>query len=158
LRRGLLPGRGQNWCPPNNSSMPQRRVHLTGATGFVGGALARSLIAQGSDIHALCRPGSNGAGISDVSVTWHEGDVTQPETLEAFVDGASEIVHSAGRLGKAGVSELEYRYTNTDGLANLLRAVLRSRPRARVLHVSTTGVLGPIQSSIPDETAPLAPD
>lgn len=138
--------------------MPQRRVHLTGATGFVGGALARALVAQGSEVHALRRPGSIGAGISDVPVTWHQGDITQPETLEAFVEGASEIVHSAGRLGQAGVSDHAYRSTNVEGLANLLRAVSRSRTRARVLHISTTGVLGPVQSGIPDETAPLAPD
>lgn len=138
--------------------MPQRRVHLTGATGFVGGALARALAAQGNDVHALCRPGSTGAGISDVPVTWHEGDITQPITLQTFVDSASEIVHCAGRLGQAGVSEREYLCTNVDGLTNLLSSVLRSRTRARVLHVSTTGVLGPVQSSMPDETAPLAPD
>ena len=47
------------------------KVVLTGATGFVGGAVARRLAAEGAELHALTLPGSDRSRLAGVPVTFH---------------------------------------------------------------------------------------
>src|SRR5215813_6980167 len=102
--------------------MLRKRVCVTGATGFLGGALARALLNQGNEVHALARPGAEKGMLSDLPVRWHEGDITAPDTLQHFVASADAIVHSAGLLGRAGVPEHEYLRVNAEGVRNIAAA------------------------------------
>jgi nucleoside-diphosphate-sugar epimerase len=133
------------------------RVFVTGATGFLGGALARALASEGADVHALARRTTDRRALDGVRVTWHPGDVTDPASLRAAVDGSDLIVHAAGRLGEAGVPEATYREVNVEGTRNVLAAALSSRSRVRVLHLSSPGVLGPTPAGPAREDAPYAP-
>jgi len=130
------------------------RVFITGATGFVGGALARTLAAGGAEVHALVRPASSRSSLDGVPVRWHEGDITDPESLSRFFASAEWIIHSAGQLGQAGLSEDVYQRLNVDGTRNVLAAAQAVGSRPRVLHVSSPGVLGPTGAALADETAP----
>ena len=47
-------------------------VLLTGATGFLGGHLARRLANGGRVVHALARPSSDRAGLAGLEIVWHE--------------------------------------------------------------------------------------
>jgi nucleoside-diphosphate-sugar epimerase len=133
------------------------RVCITGATGFLGGALARALALGGADVHALRRPTSERGALDDVKVTWHEGDVTDPATLERFLAGADWVVHAAGRLGEFGVPEAAYVAANVEGTRNVMAAALAGGPRQpRVLHLSSSGVLGPTADAA-GEDAPCRP-
>jgi nucleoside-diphosphate-sugar epimerase len=134
------------------------RVCITGATGFLGGAVARALVKQGADVHVLARHSSDRGSLADVPVTWHNGDVRMPQTLGAFLEGASEVIHAAGHLGRVGLRESDYQLTNVEGTRNVLTAAKAVSTRVRVLHLSTAGVLGPTTASgLPAEDAPLAP-
>ena len=144
------------------------KVLLTGATGFVGGAVARRLAAEGVELHALTLPGSDRSRLAGVPVTFHSGDITAPAGLDALFDGATWIIHAAGMLGRAGVSETTYRRVNAEGTRHVLAAADaawragRTAADLRVLHVSSAGVLGPIRVAQAagahyDETSPLAP-
>ena len=130
------------------------RVFITGATGFVGGALARALIAEGAEVHALVRPASSRYALDGVPVRWHEGDITDPESLSSFLSRAEWVIHSAGQLGEAGLSEDVYQRLNVVGARNVLAAAKASGLGPRVLHVSSPGVLGPTGKKLADETAP----
>lgn len=140
---------------------------ITGATGFVGSAVAGRLVAEGLDVHALALPGSNRSRLEGLPITWHIGDITRPQLDPALFDGATWVVHAAGMLGRAGVAEDTYRQINAEGTRHVLTAVDHARrhgrtaPDLRVLHVSSAGVLGPVRAAAPqarfDETAPLAP-
>jgi nucleoside-diphosphate-sugar epimerase len=130
------------------------RVFITGATGFVGGALARTLVAEGAEVHALVRPASSRSSLDGVPIRWQEGDITDPESLSRFLSGAEWIIHSAGQLGQAGLSEDVYQRLNVDGTRNVLAAALAVGRQARILHVSSPGVLGPTGTALADETAP----
>lgn len=132
------------------------RVFITGATGFIGGALARALMQQGADVHALVRPSADSSTLKQLQVTCHVGDVTDPASLDGF-GGADWIVHAAGRLGEPGVSEAEYHHVHADGTRNLLAAVQAMRKPPRVLYVSSPGVLGPIYGEPAAEDAPCRP-
>jgi nucleoside-diphosphate-sugar epimerase len=132
------------------------RVFITGATGFIGGALARELVKQGSEVHALVRPSADSSTLKQLRVTCHVGDVTDPASLDGF-GGTDWIVHAAGRLGEPGVSEAEYHRVHADGTRNLLAAVQAIPRPPRVLYVSSPGVLGPVHGAPATEDAPRRP-
>ncbi len=67
--------------------MKRMRVFITGATGFLGGALACALAQEGVEVHALARATSDRGGLAGVAVNWHEGDVTVPASLGNALTG-----------------------------------------------------------------------
>ena len=131
-------------------------VAITGATGFVGGALARALAAEGVGIRALARPSSDRGLLANVDVEWVVGDVTDADSLRGAFDDTEWLIHAAGRLGAAGVPEAEYHRLHVGGTRHVLAEAARAGCR-RVLYVSSPGVLGPTGKSPVDETADLAP-
>jgi oxidoreductase len=135
------------------------RVFITGATGFVGGALARELLRRGHQVHALARPTANRGVLEGVPIVWHAGDITAstPNGLCAELEQADWVIHAAGRLGQAGVPEEIYNQINAEGTRKLL-AALPPGSKARVLHVSTPGVLGRTGREPATEDRPYAPD
>ncbi|MEP7015311.1 MAG: NAD-dependent epimerase/dehydratase family protein [Verrucomicrobiota bacterium] len=133
------------------------RVFITGATGFVGGALARELAGRGADLHALARPGADRSPLADIKITWHEGDITVPERLKDTLAGADWIIHAAGPLGESGAPEEVYRQLHVGGTRNVMSAALAVGSVKRFLHVSSPGVLGPIPGDPASEDLPYAP-
>jgi nucleoside-diphosphate-sugar epimerase len=131
-------------------------VFLTGATGFVGGALARALVASGATVRALVRPQSERHRLADVPLEWIEGDVCDAASLRGTLVGADAVIHAAGRLGAWGVPEATYHALHVGGTGNVLEEAQRCGV-ARVLYVSSPGVLGPISHGPVDERAPLRP-
>jgi len=129
-------------------------VAITGATGFVGSSLVRSLISQGMDIIALVRPDSSRQALDGLEVSWVEGDITDPSSLRDAFSGAEWLVHAAGLLGQAGIPEKSYQKVHVDGTRHVLTAAAGC---SRILYISSPGVLGPIAGPPADETAPLAP-
>lgn len=140
---------------------------ITGATGFLGGAIARRLVSEGIDVHVLAQTSSDRHRLDGCPVTWLTGDITVPATLSHAFDGADWVVHAAGMLGRAGISENTYRLVNAEGARHVFAAVAAARAagrmpaESRLLHISSAGVLGPLprrdNSIIVDETAALAP-
>lgn len=143
------------------------KAFLTGATGFVGGAIAKRLLDEGIEVHALVLPGSTRRQAAHSRIIWHAGDITDPATLTGLFEGVQWVIHAAGMLGRAGVEEATYQAINAEGTRHVLAAVAAARaagetsPDLRVLHISSAGVLGPLHSddlgANVDETAPLAP-
>lgn len=134
----------------------KKRIVIMGATGFVGGALAQRLVGEGHVVVGVARPGSSKARLDGIE--WLEGDVTRPGTLAGLFDGADWVIHAAGMLGQAGVPEATYRALHVDGTRQVLTEIARSGSQARVLYVSSPGVLGPISGEQgADELTPLAP-
>jgi nucleoside-diphosphate-sugar epimerase len=138
------------------------RVAITGVTGFVGGALAEALAADGHEIVGVARPLSTkkiGRGLTPFNadlVSWREGDVTDPASLRGAFDNVDWLIHAAGMLGQAGVPEADYFRLHEGGTANVLSEAQRAGVK-RVLYISSPGVLGPISGPPADETTPLAP-
>jgi dihydroflavonol-4-reductase len=132
------------------------RVAITGATGFLGGAIARALAGSGAEVHALHRPGADRSALAGLPITWHEGDIGDRGSLTALLRDADWIIHAAGKLGAVGVPDETYRQVNVDGTRNVLAAALATETSPRVVHLSSPGVLGPTAEPA-DENSPALP-
>ena len=118
------------------------RIFLTGGTGFVGRHLARRLCAEGMDVTALVRPGSDGStlpsGARRVIGTLENCAGSAAEALA----GADAVIHCAARL--FAFSPQEFMRANVQGTENLARAVAaHGRPAQRVIHISSMAAAGP---------------
>lgn len=81
------------------------RVLVAGATGFIGTALTRRLLADGAQVRALVRSASRTRELPADAIELHEGDVLDPATLAGAgeaIDVAYYLVHSMGRGGGDG--------------------------------------------------------
>ena len=106
------------------------RVAVTGASGFVGGSVARFLVRRGHDVIAIGRrPASDYCSRSQY-VQWdvRYGPIALPD-----VDG---VVHCAAHVGQWG-AERDYRAVNVDGTRSVLETFRRA---PRFVHVSTASV------------------
>jgi uncharacterized protein YbjT (DUF2867 family) len=84
------------------------RALVTGATGFVGGRLARALTADGVDVRALVRSRPRAAALERAGVELHEGDVLQAASLRGAGRGADVayyLVHGMGRGARGDFAE-----------------------------------------------------
>jgi nucleoside-diphosphate-sugar epimerase len=125
------------------------RVLVTGSRGFVGGHLVPELVAR---------------GLRPIETDREDLDVADPDAVDALV--ASErpdaVVHLAA-LSSIGAARRDPRQAfrvNFAGARNLLAAVSRHAPRARVLLVGSGEAYGPLASEAApfDEGAALRPD
>ena len=126
------------------------RYAVTGATGFVGGALVRLLRANGHEVVALVRSRERAAALSAVGVTLLEGDLDDSAALEALGAGADGLFHVAGwyKLGDARPED-GWR-VNVDGTANVLAAAGRSGV-PKVVYTSTLAVNSDTRGRVVDE-------
>lgn len=129
---------------------------VTGATGFVGAAVARALLAQGWQVRALVRSGSDRRNVAALAVEQVVGELTDAGSLERACDGCGAVFHVAAdyRLW-APQPQVLYR-TNVDGTGNLLDAAQRAGVR-RVVYTSSVATVGiPADGSPGREDTPVS--
>ncbi len=126
---------------------------ITGATGFVGGHLAEACAARGWSARALVRAGRDAGPLERLGVTPVPGDLCDPASLAATVEGVEVVFHCAAKVGDWGPVE-DYRAANVEGLRALLEAC-RGKPLRRFVHLSSLGVYEARHHHGTDETEPL---
>ena len=131
------------------------RALVTGATGFVGAAVARALVREGWQVRALARPGSDRRNIQALPVDVSEGDLADRPSLERALAGCEALFHVAAdyRLGAPDPRQL-YQ-TNVDGTRNILEASRQAGVR-RVVYTSSVATVGiPADGSPGREDTPV---
>lgn len=127
---------------------------VTGATGFVGSAVVRTLLEAGQRVRALVRATSRLDNLRGLDVETVTGDLCAPESLEAAVQGCRGVFHVAAdyRMWVRRPSELYA--TNVRGSRNLLLAAGRAGVQ-RVVYTSSVATLGTTADGSPadEETA-----
>lgn len=112
-------------------------VAVTGATGFIGSVLLRSLVNGGWKVRALTRsPRSN-----DEFTQWVEGDLDNLSALRSLVKDVSAVVHCAGQV--RGRSLEDFVHTNVEGTGNLVRASIQQGSPPRFLLISSLAARQP---------------
>jgi nucleoside-diphosphate-sugar epimerase len=131
---------------------------VTGASGFIGGAVARAIARRGEPVRALVRATSSVESLRAVGIACAIGDVVSGGGLPEAFEGARVVVHAAGMLGRPGATEAEYQAVHVRGTMNVVAAA-RAGGVDRLVHVSSPGLLGPIPRGAPDadEDAPPNP-
>jgi dihydroflavonol-4-reductase len=129
---------------------------VTGATGFVGAAVARALGAAGWQVRVLVRSGSDRGNLQRLAAEVVEGDLADGGSLEQALAGCEGLFHVAAdyRLGARDPEPL-YR-TNVDGTRNILNAA-RTAGVARIVYTSSVATIGiPADGSPGDERTPVS--
>ena len=132
------------------------KVFLTGATGFVGGHVARAYAAEGASLRLLTRRTSSLAGIEGLDAEIIQGDLRQPEGLRSGLEGCDALVHVAADY-RLWVTDPEEMYAaNVTGTRELLKlAGELSVPK--VVYTSSVATMGfKMDGSIVDETTPVS--
>src|SRR3989442_6972861 len=96
------------------------RYFLTGATGFIGGRLARQLVHAHHDVDAVGRDPGRAKGLATIGVALHLGDVTEKESLRAPMTGADGVFHVAGWYKVGTKDRAQGHRVNVDGTRNVL--------------------------------------
>jgi nucleoside-diphosphate-sugar epimerase len=112
-------------------------VAVTGATGFIGSILLKSLIKGGWKVRALTRSPRSG----DEFTQWIEGDLDNLSALRSLVEDVSAVVHCAGRV--RGSSLEDFVHANVEGTANLVRASIQQSSPPRFLLISSLAARQP---------------
>jgi dihydroflavonol-4-reductase len=130
------------------------RVLITGATGFTGGHLARTLAARGDTVRALVR--SAAPALAAAGIETAPGDLRDAPTIERAARGVDVVYHIAAIYRQAGLRDQEYRAVNAAAVRTVIEAAATAGVR-RVVHCSTVGVHGDISHPPAAEDAPLKP-
>jgi len=117
------------------------KVLVTGATGFVGGNLARKLWEQGHEVMALVRPGSIRAAMEGTGIQSVTGDILDRDSVDRAVQGCEGVFHCAAAYTFWSPDPDAIYRTNVDGTVNVLKAALQAGV-SRVVYTSTVSTIG----------------
>ena len=128
---------------------------VTGATGLLGSHIVQKLRQAGQSVRVLVRPGSDTAFVESLGVQKAPGDVTDPGSLAAAMEGVQTVYHAAAQVGDWG-SWSRFVAVTIEGTQNMLQAA-RAAGVKRFLHVSSISSYGHPDGAglVLDETAPL---
>ncbi len=129
------------------------RAFVTGATGFIGGHLARKLRERGYEVVALVRSPDKAAGLRELGCELVKGDLSDEAAMDKGVEGSDSVFH-AGAVYKVGVPKSEHEGmwdANVRGTERVLDAANQAGAR-RIVYVSTCNVFGNTHGQVVDES------
>ena len=115
------------------------KYFVTGATGFVGGVLARQLRAAGHEVHASVRSPEKANELQAIGVKLFKGDVTDKESMRKGMTDVDGVYHVAGwyKVGTRDKSDGER--VNVQGTRNVLE-LMQERKIPKGVYTSTLAV------------------
>ena len=130
---------------------------ITGATGFVGSAVARAFAARGHRLRLLVRRGSDRRNVDGLDAELVEGDLRDPPSLTRAVQGCRYLVHVAADYRLWVPDPGPMMQANVEGSAALLRAA-RDAGVQRIVYCSSVAALGLLGDGTPGtEDTPVNP-
>jgi dihydroflavonol-4-reductase len=109
---------------------------LTGATGLLGNAIARALVAEGRSVRALVRSLERAKGVVPPECELVRGDVTSPTSLGEAIAGCDVVYHAAGLPEQWLPDERTFDRVNVDGTRHVVQAALAAKV-SRFVYTST---------------------
>src|SRR5512135_1907528 len=101
---------------------------VLGATGFIGGHIAREAAARGWQVRALRRDPNSVGAIGDVPVEWISGDLSNRSSLLEAMRGCEVVFHSAGAYPH-GTRQIDQAVQNAlDQMRNVITAARETKP------------------------------
>lgn len=132
------------------------RVFITGATGFVGGHVARSYAAEGAQLRLLTRQTSRLDSLAGLDAETVVGDLREPERLRSALAGCDALVHVAADYRLWVRDPKEMYAANVDGTRELLK-LAREVGVQRVVYTSSVATMGfKADGTIVNEETPVS--
>jgi nucleoside-diphosphate-sugar epimerase len=137
-----------------------KRVLVTGATGFIGAAVARLLVDQGYDVAALVRPSSDGWRLGDYSarIRFICGRIDEPDSYRAAIKAfaADTVMHLAWQgVAKLHRNDPSQVHVNVCGSADFFYAACDAGCET-FIGAGSQAEYGPMTSQV-DEASPTRP-
>jgi dihydroflavonol-4-reductase len=121
--------------------VPAVKVLVTGATGFVGAAVTRKLLAGGHEVRTMMRTDSDRRNLDDLDVEHTVGDLRDPASLVKAVRGTQMLFHVAADY-RLWVPDPKAMYeTNVEGTRRLMQAAMDAGVE-RIVYTSSVATLG----------------
>jgi nucleoside-diphosphate-sugar epimerase len=127
------------------------KYFVTGATGFLGGQVARQLLAAGHSVNALVRTPAKAAELKALGATLFAGDVTDPASLREPMRGTDGVFHIAGWYKIGARDNSEAKRINIDGTRNVLEA-MHDLGLPKGVYTSTLAIWSDTHGQKPDES------
>jgi dihydroflavonol-4-reductase len=128
---------------------------VTGASGFVGSAVARALITRGMHVRVLMRPSANRLNIAKLHCEPVAGDMRDEESMAAAMKGARYLFHVAADYRLWARDPREIERNNFQGAVATMGAALKTGVE-RVIYTSSVAALKPGAMAV-DETSRHTP-
>ena len=128
------------------------RVLVTGASGFVGSAVARALAARGDDVSVLMRESSPRTNIAGIDCRVVMGDMRDSKSMLKAMDGARYVFHVAADYRLWARDPEEIVRNNLEGARAVMEAARTARVE-RIVYTSSVAALKPVAGVAVDETS-----
>ncbi|EME71974.1 nucleoside-diphosphate-sugar epimerase [Paramagnetospirillum caucaseum] len=128
-------------------------VLVTGATGFVGAAIVRALLARGEAVRVLARPTSDRRNVANLHVEVVEGRLEDAASLRKAMEGCRVLIHTAADYRIWVPDPAAMMMANVEGTRALMTAALAEGVE-RVVYTSSVATLGHVEGGTADEDTP----
>lgn len=127
-------------------------VLVTGASGFVGSAVARALVARGDDVRVLLREGSSRKNIEGIDCRILIGDMRDVKAVTKAMEGVRHVFHVAADYRLWARDPTEIVRNNLEGARAVMEAA-RTTGVERIVYTSSVAALKPVAGRAVDETS-----
>jgi dihydroflavonol-4-reductase len=131
-------------------------VLVTGASGFVGAAVARAAVARGYRTKVLMRATASHANIAGVAVEAVTGDMRDEASMTRALDGVRYLFHVAADYRLWARDPNEIANNNLQG-ARAVMGAARAAGVERIVYTSSVAALKPVNGQAVDETSRHTP-
>lgn len=132
-------------------NLADKRVAVTGATGFIGRYIVRALRLRGAEVVAVVRKPEKLPALAQLGIETHRAELGNRESLRSGFMGADAVIGCAG-LVSARARRSALITANTNGTRNVVMAAAAAGV-GRVVHISSTAVYRPVAGRVLTEDA-----
>jgi len=133
-----------------------KHIAVTGATGFLGKHICERLLRDGYTISILARDAQKAKDYEGMAAKIVIGDIADKKSISELVEGSDAVIHLVSNFRTASGPPESYHHINVDGTKTVLHVAQETGVK-RLIHCSTIGVHGSVNTTPANEDSPYNP-